>query len=599
MTITRSSFVVISITMLTILFLFQFSNLSSMYTSRATNNNSQQQTEYLHANETVQHTDLMSTSSYTTAIIGDDLNIETSIAKEWCVYVKRTYCEYKDLQTFLNKLSQHCKFVILGADAVSTQSEIDILKEITDLGINIIFTSIPDSSLIESSDTLQQILGIKRIISKNFYTNGMTLFEGFLLGGKTTYHKLKTHVPYFELRSGTKTYAVGEVKGQKAKKIKNEELPPLIWRTYFNNSFILAANGEFFEDHTGLGILTSMLSETDDYFIYPIVNAQSVVCQNYPYLSNENSPEMSKHYYHSTKSFCENVLWPDFAQILDHTGDKFTGMIAPKFEYSHSEEKILAKSIDYYFRQSEKISGELGISGDQMESKNFYTKKLKEDSKVLKKYLPNYAFKVFSPGKMPEEIYKDYIGKKNRDTILSDIHTILLSKETEKKPILSFYNEEILSITGTIDGFSHTDEEDLYLRSIETALGYSAATLDFTKVVYPTSIQDDWTELSRNFSRYLSTYWMEFRNAFDQVTISNADIKARRFLALTYNSFRRDNTITLSISNFQNEASFILNLSNEQISSISGGTFLKIEDDKYLIAASEKDIVIRLAADVK
>lgn len=596
MTISKSNFVVISITMITILFLFLFSNISTFYTSKATNNSNEDTSVKITANQTIENVDLASTISYTTAIVGNEKDSKTKLAKEWCIYIKRSYCQYDDLASFHDNLSQHCKLLIVNADEVHTTSDINILIDLTKLGINIIFTSLPDTSIIESSERLQLMLGIKRVISENFQTDGITFFEGFLLGGKTTYNKLKKHVPYFELTSGTKTYAVGVIKNQTKKKIKNEELPPVIWRAYYDNSFVFAVNSDFFEDHTGLGMLTSMLSETNEYFIYPIVNAQSIVFQNYPYLSNENTSEISRKYFHSTKSFCENVLWPDIVSILSSTGDKFTGMIAPKLEYSNTDEEILSDSLEYYFRQNEKISGELGISGDQMESKSYYEEKLKLDSKELNSLLPDYTFTVFSPGKMPESVYGKYINTTDEDSILSSIHTIVLPKEIDGNAILSFYNDSVLSMANTIDGFSHSDEEDLYLRSIETALGYSCASLDFTRLIYPTYIQDDWTKLSQNFSRYLDTYWAEFREVFDSVTVSGADEKARQFLALSYNSFRQNDTITLSITNFHKEASFILNLSNERIVSVSDGTFSRIEPNKYMVTATKKDVVIKVTA---
>lgn len=596
MKISKSNFIVMTITMLAILFLFQFSNLSSIYTSRATNNSNTETTKQITANETIEAQDLESSISYTTAIIGDERESEVRIAKEWCIYIKRSYAHYKTLKAFHNDLSQHCKLLIVNSDVINNHSDINILSEVTRIGINIIFTSLPKTSLIKGSEQLKNILGIKRIVNPNYYTDGLTIYEGFLLGGKTTYEDYKIHIPYYELTSGTKTYIVGEMKNKKKNNIQNESLPPIVWRSYYDNSFVFSVNTDFFKDHTGLGMLTSMLSETNEYFIYPIVNAQNIVCQNYPYLSNENTQEMTNQYYHSTKAFCENVLWPDLTQILNATGDKFTGMLAPKLEYSNSEEEILANSIDYYFRQNEKISGEIGLSGDQMESQSFYQEKLSLDSDTLKELLPNYTFNVFAPGKMPESVYKDYVGNKEKSSVLSSIKTIVLPKETEESSIFSFYNENIISMTNTIDGFSHTDEEDLYMRSIQTALGYSSVYLDFTQVLYPTSIQDDWTKLSQNFSRYLTTHWEVYRKVFDQITVSDTDLKARRFLALSYNSYRQNDIITLSISNFQGKASFILHLSNERITSVSDGNFAEIETNKYVITANAKDIVIHVTA---
>lgn len=580
--------------MIAILILFQFSNLSAIYTSQAMHNKYASQGEPLKRSQTTTEESLRAPLTYTTALIGNAEQSEIMIAKEWCVYLKRTYNLYPSLTDFSDNISKRCNIVILSSNAVKTSKDIDTLVHVARMGIHIIFTSLPDVSFFHDSEKLCRLTGIRRIRSDACHTDGLTLFEGFFIGGKTYYTKLKETIPYYLLQSGTKAYMSGNLKNQKKQKIKNEDLPAVIWRNQYENSFIFCVNFDFFKDHTGLGILTAMLSETKDYLVYPIVNAQSIICQNFPYLSNENTENISKHYFYTSKTLCETVLWPDMVSILNATGDKFSGMIAPKLEYSDSTKNTLEDSLNFYFKQSEKISGELGLSGDQMEGIGRYSNKLMYDTKLFHKDATDYTFTVFSPGNMPETIYHDYVGNHARKSVLSDIRTLIITKPQKSQELLSFYNNDILAMTSTNDGFSHTDREDLFLKSIETALGYSAISLDFSRVLYPDGKKDDWTKLSKDLSRFLDTYWKPFRKSFSQVTVSEADKKVRSFLALEYTSYRKGNTINVAISNFQSEAGFILNLTEQDVVSVSGGSFQKIETGKYIICADSPDLSIEV-----
>lgn len=584
--------------MIAILVLFQFSNLSAIYTSQAMQNKNAETEIKITADQTIQSKDLTSPTAYTTAIIGSSSNVEANLAEEWCIYTKRSYYRFSSLTEFSDNYSRYCKLIIANSFSVSTKEDVDILFHQSRTGIHIILTSLPDSTFIRSSEKFKKLIGIRGIYQNACRIEGMTLYDGFLLGGKTTYNKLRKTVTYFRLRSGTKTYIAGNIKHQKKLKIVNEDLPPLLWRNQTESSFIFVVNCDFFQDHTGLGMLTAMLSETSDYSIYPIVNAQSVVCQNFPYLSNENSAKVSKHYYYTSKALCENVLWPDIVSILNSTGDKFSGMIAPKFEYSDRKQGISSDSVSFYFKQSEKISGELGLSGDQIESNSYYDEKLAYDTEIMKKLASGYVFTVFSPGNMPEFIYKPYFEDGAEESVLSSIRTLVTRKDLQQNPILSFYNDKIIAMANTSNGFSHTDAEDLYLKSIETALGYSSVSLDFSRVIYPTLKSDDWTQLSKNLSRYLNTYWHEFRKGFEQVTVSQADQKIRTFFALDYTSYRRENTINLSISHTDGKASFLLHLNNEKITSISGASYIEMERGKYVINTSDELVSIEVAADV-
>lgn len=583
--------------MITILLLFQFSNISANYVSKSMYNQNAEEHVSISSTQILDREVLELPENYNTAIIGSPRNQEANIAEEWCIYTKRTYQRFMNLREFIANPSSYCTMIILNSISVCTKKDVDILYHQSKLGINIILTSLPNTTFIRSSEKFKRLIGIRGVYQATYRISGMTLYDGFLLGGKTTYKKLEKSVPYFRLRSGTKTYITGYIKRQKELNIKNEDLPPLLWRNQTEDSFVFVVNCDFFQDHTGLGMLSAMLSEAMPYNIYPIVNAQNVVCQNFPYLSNENSDKTAEHYYYTSKALCENVLWPDMVSILNATEEKFSGMIAPKLEYSNKEHNVSTDSISFYFDQNEKISGDLGLSGDQMENLARYEDKIKYDTEAMAKLAPHYKFTVFSPGNMPEFIYKHYLGEKGQDSILSSIRTLITKKGLDTNPIISFYDNKILQMTTTIDGFSHKDVEDLYLKSIETALGYSSIYLDFTRAIYPTKRGDDWTRLSNNLSRYLSTYWRTFRKGFDQVTVSESDKKARRFLALDYYSKREKDSIQLNIVNIKESASFLLCLNDEKVVSVKGAEYIEMERGKYVINTSSDKVLIEVAAD--
>lgn len=596
MTISRTNFIAISVTMITILILFQFSNLSATYTSEAMKNKNAEKDITLTVNDTIQKENLQTRSSYSTAIIGSPVNRESNLALEWCVYTKRSFYRFSSLDEFSNNSSRECTLLITSADYIDDDKDVKLLLRQAKAGVNVILTSMPETAFIRDSDLFQQLSGIRRINRDSFKIKALTMYEGFLLGGKATYRKIKRTLPYFQLSSGTKTYVIGEVRDQKTLGIKNEDLPPIVWRNHIENGFVFCTNFDFFKDHTGLGMFTSMLSETQKYYIYPIVNAQNIIFQNFPYFSSENDNVIPKEYYYSGKALCENVLWPDVVSILSATGDKFSGMSAPKLEYGNSSMEAYSDALTFYFEQNEKITGELGLSGDQLDGYNYYDEKIKYDTDLMERLAPEYRFTVFSPGNMPESVYRKYLDNPKDDSILADIRTVILPKSKVQTPLLSFYNDDIIRMTNTIDGFSHTNEEDIYIRSIETALGYSSVSVDFTRVLYPSGKKDDWTKLSKNLSRFLDTYWASFRNGFKQVTASETDTRIRNFFAVNYNSFRRENTINLSIYDNM-ETSFMLNLNNERIIHIEGADYTEIEHGRYVLSATEQNVTIEVTPD--
>lgn len=218
MTISKSNFIVISVVLAAVLFLFQFSNISAQYTSQATKNKNAEPSIQIQADSTLLANKLENKTDYSTAIIQNEIFSESIIIKEWCTYTKRSYRVFQDLESFYEDLSRSCKLLILNGKNVTEQKEIDTLRYRLPSVEFILFLLL---FLIQQSLKVPQIFvlcsGIEYTKDASFRTNGMILYEGFLLGGEKTYKHLKKTIPYFHLQTGTKKYMVGTIRPEEKK----------------------------------------------------------------------------------------------------------------------------------------------------------------------------------------------------------------------------------------------------------------------------------------------------------------------------------------------------------------------------------------------
>ena len=146
-----------------------------------------------------------------------------------------------------------------------------------------------------------------------------------------------------------------------------------------------------------------------------------------------------------------------------------------------------------------------------------------------------------------------------------------------------------------IDGYEHTFRQDLRIRSVETALGYTSILADVSKAAYPQSDEDGWEKLSEKLMANTITYWKPF-SAFSGTTVSQCDSRIRRFLSLNYEEVANEsnNKILIHASEGDETAWFVLKTNGEVISDVAGGTYEKIEDNVWLIGMEESSILITL-----
>ncbi len=596
--VSRRNFIVITLIIFVILFLFQ------LFGAVKDSLNKYDKNEYLEETKSslTAHSAYELKGAYDkkdrdyVVYIGSEDSSLASVVEQWCTFTKRALLPLSHLEYERIDLDNPPATVLLDSSYMDWSKDIVILERLIKEGINFVFCNIPPFEVIENSKELQRILGVIIVAEPEINLEGVKLFGGFLLGGEEVYQvkdsrdakyqDMDLSIPWYCVGSGTKTYMVGLLDEEEFDNLDNEFLPAIIWRNSIGNSRIFAVNGDYLNTNTGLGILNAMMAEQYEYEIYPVVNAQTLITLDYPIMAVENNSEMYERYSRSSDSLYMNIIWPSMISLTTKIKARLTCMMNLQLDYEDGSEPDEEK-LQYYFKLIREQKGEVGLSGSQV-SQISLADKLTKDYAFIESSLPDYGFTSFYAGTLNIE---DIIREQDLP-ILNNIKTLLVDYD-HWAPMVSYTTEDILLLKATIDGFSHTSLEDLRVKSMMTSLGYSAIVVDMKRILYPNKDTAGWEYLQKELSRFTTTYWRKFTD-FEQVTLSECDKRMRNFLAMDYQDNKNENIITLQISNFNEEGWFILRTHGEEISSLEGGTYEEIERNAYLLRAKEDKIQIHL-----
>ena len=84
----------------------------------------------------------------------------------------------------------------------------------------------------------------------------------------------------------------------------------------------------------------------------------------------------------------------------------------------------------------------------------------------------------------------------------------------------------------------------------------------------------------------------------DKTTASETDRNIRNLLALSYDYTVQDETIHLVTGNHSGEVYFILRTHNRKVDEVTDGSFVRIEQDAYLIRTEASECDILLSEDI-
>ena len=527
--------------------------------------------------------------------IGNENGDMGTAISRWCTYAKRKLISCKSVSTYKADDKNLPEMMILESEKYADGDNLTTLETLEKKGVIIVFGCLENAKNIQNNKALMKFLGIQKVVAEETHLAGVKLFEGLLLGGEVTYNTskdkeekkrqdLELDVPWYQVGSGTKTYMVGLLDEKTGKNVENEDFPTIIWRNGIDYGSVFAVVGDYMKGSTALGLLDGMWAEALQYTIYPIVNAQNLSMVNFPVFADENNTEMLKLYSQSVTGIARDIMWPALISVGEKSDMKMTCFIQPQADYTDDIEPK-SGNLEFYLKQMKEQSAEAGISLEYQKLDKAEDKVTK-DTEFFENEKINYRFgAAFAKEKDLKGILKD-----TDSGLLGDVGT-LVCDYTENQPVVSYYSDSVTLQTVTSDGMNYAYSDDIRMRSIQTALGYTNVMLDMYDIFWPQEKTDRWEVMQKRFSSNLLTYWKNFRD-FDSTTLSESNARIRTFLNLAYSQSREDNTITLQTS--EAGSWFILRTHGEEIDEIDGGSQTEIEADAYLICAEDTTVKIRL-----
>jgi hypothetical protein len=592
--VSKRKFFSIAIMMFVLFFLFQFSMVirdsKNIYdvNSRLTEKKTDGENQWTPS-------DSVTGADSSVVFVGNKAGDMGTAVSRWCTYAKRKLVSCKSVSTYKADDKNLPEMMILESEKYADGNNLTTLETLEKKGVIIIFGCLENAKNIQNNKALMKFLGIQKVVAEETHLAGVKLFEGLLLGGEVTYNTskdkeekkrqdLELDVPWYQVGSGTKTYMVGLLDEKTGKNVENEDFPTIIWRNGIDYGSVFAVVGDYMKGSTALGLLNGMRAEALQYTIYPIVNAQNLSMVNFPVFADENNTEMLKLYSQSVTGIARDIMWPALISVVEKSDMKMTCFIQPQADYTDDIEPK-SGNLEFYLKQMKEQSAEAGISLEYQKLDKAEDKVTK-DTEFFENEKINYRFgAAFAKEKDLKGILKD-----TDSGLLGDVGT-LVCDYTENQPVVSYYSDSVTLQTVTSDGMNYAYSDDIRMRSIQTALGYTNVMLDMYDIFWPQEKTDRWEVMQKRFSSNLLTYWKNFRD-FDSTTLSESNARIRKFLNLAYSQSREDNTITLQTS--EAGSWFILRTHGEEIDEIDGGSQTEIEADAYLICAEDTTVKIRL-----
>ena len=606
--VSRRNYLTIAMMFVILLFMFQFTGVMKEQLSEYESNEYADDTTTSFQRSDAFLAEQTSADACEVIYVGEAGGAEESVVKTWCSYRKRTFFCSSSLALLDSLQDDALQVLVVDGSKVTSEEEVAVLRREAQMGVTVIFATLPQSSVIREYRDLRELLGIRAVIADEIPLAGMHLFSGFLLGGEEIYEvtepaeeerqDMNPSVPWYTTGAGTKTYMVGTLSdetieqtvddeiraqyvGMEEEAAKNSLLPAILWRNSVDTAKIFCVNGDYLADISAVGILDAMMGETYDYDIYPVINAQNLVIADLPAFVSENEEEMQKRYSQSAQAVYQEIVWPSLTSIASRTGAKMTCMMTPQFTYTDEEEPD-GENVTYYLKRLKEEHAEAGLSADSREG-ILLSEKIKQDQTFWQTYAPSYRFL---------SLYADGVKSIGEESALpAEIRTVALVSGASEA--VGYLNENVTLQPSTSSGIRHTFLDDFKVKCMETALGYSNITLDLYSVTYPEGDEDSWEKMSKKIAANLGTYWKAYE-AFDATTLTESDVRIRRFLALDYKQQRTDNVIILSLEHREDAAWFLLRLHGEEVTEVAGGSFEEVEDGVYLILAEEDEVSVEV-----
>lgn len=588
--VSRRNFFTITVIMLVLAFLFQFTGVAKRLLSDSGEN--QYSSEHIEkiSDDAYEVTDDADKKGSYIVYYGKSENYE-NVLREYCRYRRLNLVTVNSADQLLTRRSLNARMICVTGSSLK-KSDLKEIKKLKDKDVSLVFLNMPDVSVIRNDTELARMMGIIAVQADNVELTGIRINDGFLIGGEKYYQAIEgdresqklqdfdLNTPWYIVGGGSNVFMDGIIDSEKYKDVESGYFPAIIWGYNEGDLNVFCCQGDYMKDETALGILTAMQESVSPYTLYSIVNSKALVFSGFPSFADENSDEIQKTYSRDVKSTLRDLIWPGIDSVIVNTRFVPTFMMTSFIKDESAE--IYDSQVSTFMEFIREANGEVGL--DVLSDGQ-----LRSTSELIMKELNHYNFYTarseqgISDEQTTDMLSRNYFDKV--DTILRD------DDEYDWKDLLSVSDGKIY-LKADDKASEHTFSDDLRMRSCLTALGYLCIDEDMTDLVYPEGKTDLWQNRIEKISSNLETYYKEFES-FDNTSLSETGNRASIFLNLKYSSNMKGDDITVKTNlDGENTGYFILDIPGRLISQIDNADYVMISNGVYLISSKSEKITI-------
>lgn len=497
--------------------------------------------------------------------------------------------------------------VLVGVSKLEMLGEriFDLMNWVEEGG-NLMFVYPPEGDAYFS--LIKNKLGILEGAQKMYMTQGFRFKKAFMIGGNQDMNIIDAYESSLEviLDEKCKVYLVSN----------DEKENPLLWERSYGEGKIVFWNSTY----TGKayrGFEAAAYSLMDTAFAWPVINASTFYIDDFPSpVPSGTSQYIERDYQMTIDSFYTQIWWRDVKNIAEKYHIRYTGLTIEN--YSDNVEPPFDTNEDirrfrYFGNSLLDMGGEIGYHGynhmplvlsdfPYPEEYNSYRKWKSVDA--MKQSL--LELKSFNEKLFPEEKFQVYVPPSNilseegRETLkeclpdLKAIASIYFADETAYSQEFEVSPDGIVETPRIVSGYMLDDFQKL---AVVSELNLHFVNSHFQ---HPDDVMDEdrgaelgWEKLFEEFSRYVE--WLHY-SVPDIRSLTGSEMAAavQRYYYTKIQQEISDDTITLFLENFQDEAWLLLRINIGIPGETKGAELTEVADGLYLVQARKSKIEISL-----
>ena len=394
---------------------------------------------------------------------------------------------------------------------------------------------------------------------------------------------------------------------------------PLVWEYEYGDGLVIVINSDHFTDKSGSGFIAAVYSLLQDAFVYPVINSSVYILDGFPGpLPGGRNESITQQFGRDIQSFFINIWWPDLKALAQRYGLKYSGMLIEAYNENIDAPFYLEGDIETYEYLGGSLldsGGEIGIKGynqiplclEQSLPQNSETIAWQETDEMARAFREVHGLISSLYPQQPINSYLPPAGivcnealdwLADQEPALRVISGIYLPNEQPQSLVQNFeeLDNGLVAYPRVTSGYI-ADEYQQWLTANVLMLYYANShTIDPIEVLNGQSTeQQSWTFLRDQLSQQMLSLNLA-SPGLRSLTLREGGMAVQRYERINSSFSINENTVSISIDDFVDEAWFLMR-SQQEILSIQGAEYTTIAPSLYLIEGQNPEIIIELRSE--